>query len=197
MLAEPDAATRSAPTAVAMRLEQTSAARTPSVSAAPALEGEAGERSATRAASELAEDDGPGNESAAPAAGESGFGTEPGVGAEPGLSAGLGADPFAAPGVRDATLAYRSAVSRSVARALRYPRPARRAGTQGTAVVWVRLDRKGTLAHVALSEGSGSERLDEDALRTVARAAPFAAAPDTLPDAALEFDIPVQYALDR
>lgn len=92
--------------------------------------------------------------------------------------------------------AYREQLSRRVTRQRRYPPQAMRLGMEGTARVWVRVNRDGSLGAPPRLEGSSRFGvLDAEALRMVEAAAPFAPLPETLAREAAEFVIPVSFAL--
>jgi len=64
-------------------------------------------------------------------------------------------------------------IMRRIEKAKRYPRMARRMGTEGQATVRFRIKTDGKVEGVELLESSGSEILDQASLETVQRAAPF------------------------
>ena len=60
-----------------------------------------------------------------------------------------------------------------IARAKRYPRQARSEGLEGVCGIHFAIRPDGSLDFVELSKSSGSRLLDDEALATVRRAAPF------------------------
>jgi TonB family protein len=64
--------------------------------------------------------------------------------------------------------------------AKRYPRLAMHRGIEGLAAVRFQLAKDGNLAHIELTESTGSSLLDKAALETVQRAAPFPYYPETI-----------------
>lgn len=62
----------------------------------------------------------------------------------------------------------------------------------GFVLVRVRLDRAGTLLDARIEQGSGSKRLDAEALALIHRAAPFPSVPGDLPDP-FELVVPVTF----
>ncbi len=64
-------------------------------------------------------------------------------------------------------------IMRRIEKAKRYPRMARKMGTEGRATVRFRIKTDGKVEGVELMESSGSEILDHASLETVQRAAPF------------------------
>jgi protein TonB len=76
-----------------------------------------------------------------------------------------------------------------------YPRAARRAGLEGTARIWMQIDRDGALRGQRLESSSGHRILDEAALALVRRAAPFPPPPGATARR-IEVVLPVSYRLD-
>lgn len=64
-------------------------------------------------------------------------------------------------------------IMRRIEKAKRYPRMARKMGTEGQATLRFRIEPNGKVERVELLESSGSEILDQASLETVQRAAPF------------------------
>jgi len=64
-------------------------------------------------------------------------------------------------------------IMRRIEKAKRYPRMARKMGTEGQATVRFRIKPNGKVERVELMESSGSEILDQASLETVQRAAPL------------------------
>jgi protein TonB len=93
-------------------------------------------------------------------------------------------------------VAYREQLSRRVTRQRRYPAQAVRLGLEGTALVRVRINPDGALAAPPRLEGSSRFRvLDDEALRMVEAAAPFAPLPSGWIRESAEFVIPVSFTL--
>ena len=80
-------------------------------------------------------------------------------------------------------------IRRQVLAARHYPEAARRAGIEGTVLVGFEIGPDGGVFRLMLRRSSGSGLLDEEALATIRRAAPFPPYPG-------ELLIPVNYALD-
>ncbi len=76
-----------------------------------------------------------------------------------------------------------------------YPRAARRAGIEGTARVWMEIDRDGVLRGQRLESSSGHRILDEAALLLVRRAAPYPPPRGSVAER-IEVVLPVNYRLD-
>jgi len=109
---------------------------------------------------------------------------------------GVGASGAGGAGEESELLAYREGLSRRVGRQRRYPARAVRLRLEGTARVRVRLYRDGSLAGPPRLEGSSRFRvLDQEALRMVEAAAPFAPLPASLRREPVEFVIPVNFSL--
>jgi periplasmic protein TonB len=89
---------------------------------------------------------------------------------------------------------YPGQVERKVARALRYPNDAR--GARGEVQVAFTLDPSGSLLSLAIVRSSGDAILDQAALTTVQRAAPFPAFPAGIGRNSWDFSIPLAFARD-
>ncbi len=79
----------------------------------------------------------------------------------------------------------------------RYPRQARRYGWEGAVHLRFLVDRNGAVSGATVASGSGRTLLDEEALATLARAAPLPAPPASLPGDPLEVVVPVSFFIDR
>lgn len=78
-----------------------------------------------------------------------------------------------------------------------YPPDARAQGLEGNAIVAFSLDRDGRILSLRLDESSGVPLLDEAALETIRRAAPFPPPPAGLPFAVIEdIYLPVRFRLE-
>lgn len=121
----------------------------------------------------------------------------------PAAGGGVGARSAAAPGpggpggsAQGDLRAYARSLTAVVARQRRYPETAVRLSMQGTANVQLRLRQDGSLMEAPrLMTSSGHDILDDEALRMVEAAAPFAPFPESAsrPDAG--FVIPVVFSL--
>jgi len=81
-------------------------------------------------------------------------------------------------------------------RARAYPIEARDRGWSGTASVRFSIGRDGGVEKLELTTGSGRRLLDEAALETVRRAAPFPALPPEIKRETLDLTLPVAFRLD-
>jgi len=81
-------------------------------------------------------------------------------------------------------------------RARAYPIEARDRGWSGTASVRFSIGRDGGVEKLELAAGSGRRLLDEAALETVRRAAPFPAFPPEIKRETLDLTLPVAFRLD-
>lgn len=79
--------------------------------------------------------------------------------------------------------------------AQRFPEQARARGEQGRAVVRFSIRRDGALGEARLAASSGSPALDQAALETVRRAAPFPAPPAGT-GAALTLTAPMNFRIE-
>ncbi len=85
-----------------------------------------------------------------------------------------------------------------VARIERFKRyPARAAGRFGVARIVFTIDRQGRLTDVRMVGSTGSAALDDEAIATVRRAAPFPPPPDAVSADQLSFVVPIRYAPSR
>jgi protein TonB len=88
------------------------------------------------------------------------------------------------------------AVRAAVEAEKRYPRRAQRLRQEGTVVVQVRLTRSGALAETPiLARSSGHRLLDEEALRMVSAAAPFAPLPEDYTEDIATLALPIRFSL--
>ncbi|GEM_PF-2788819 len=79
----------------------------------------------------------------------------------------------------------------------RYPEEARDEELEGETTVLIKVDRAGKLVCPArVARSSGHRCLDDEALRMVAAAAPFAALPDGYPKQIAEFTVPVRFEFE-
>jgi protein TonB len=93
---------------------------------------------------------------------------------------------------------YVSALGGAVARHRRYPDMAAQMGQEGVVEVIVRVRKDGSLASPpSVKSSSGFDLLDSEALRMVARAAPFPALPGAYGGAVAELRVPVRFHLEN
>lgn len=76
-----------------------------------------------------------------------------------------------------------------------YPVECKKAKEQGTVVVKFTIDRDGRLLASSIKQSSGHPRLDQAALATLARAAPFPPIPDFVGRDTLSVSVPIDYSL--
>ncbi|AUX77255.1 energy transducer TonB [Sinorhizobium fredii] len=88
---------------------------------------------------------------------------------------------------------YKGKVQRKLNRAMRYPAEAKRQGLRGVAQVRFTVTSSGGLAGVSLARSTGSPILDQAALDTVRRAAPFPAIPAAARRDSWQFTVPVEF----
>lgn len=101
-------------------------------------------------------------------------------------------------GKRDAEIMsrYTQLTSLWVKKFQQYPEEARQQNLQGTAVVRMRIDRRGNVRYYAIERSSGIPQLDHAAIDMIRRANPLPALPDDYPPGdAFEFLIPVIFSL--
>ena len=83
----------------------------------------------------------------------------------------------------------------SIERQKRYPRAARNQRLEGTALLWVRLDRSGRVLAYDVRESSGHVLLDRAVVRTIEHADPLPPLPASYPKAEVEMLIPIAFQL--
>ena len=110
----------------------------------------------------------------------SGTGDSPSAGGTPGQQAG-----------------YAARLAARLNRYKHYPMAARRARMEGTATLFLRVRRDGSVAEHRISESSGFEALDSAVLRMLDRAQPLPAFPAAMPDDEVSISIPVSFSLSR
>jgi len=88
---------------------------------------------------------------------------------------------------------YLSAVLARLQLAKRFPEKARARGDEGRAVVRLSIHRNGALGQSRIARSSGSALLDQAALDTVRRAAPFPPLPVEIVGAALVLNAPINF----
>jgi periplasmic protein TonB len=76
-----------------------------------------------------------------------------------------------------------------------YPRAARAHHLEGTALLWLRVDREGRVLAYEVEESSGHRLLDRAVLRAIERANPLPPLPSSYPRAELEVVVPVAFRL--
>jgi len=92
------------------------------------------------------------------------------------------------------TRAYARRLVGHVERHKRYPREAARQGIAGTARLAVTIDRQGRLAGARLAKSSGHALLDEEALATARRAAPYPRPPEGLGGGSITFTVDLRFS---
>ena len=100
----------------------------------------------------------------------------------------------AAASVEDPTLRYALKVQERIAGALRYPAPDG-AAVRGDALVLLRLHllRDGTLDRAVITEPSGTDAFDREALRVAQSETPYPPFPSNLVQPDLWLDVPVLF----
>jgi protein TonB len=107
-----------------------------------------------------------------------------------------GPDPGEAkPSLSPRTLRWQRGLVAQIERFKRYP--PRAAGRFGVARVAFTIDRRGRLTDVRMVDSTGAAVLDDEAIATVRRAAPFPAPPDAVSTDQLSFVVPIRYAPSR
>jgi protein TonB len=102
-----------------------------------------------------------------------------------------------APAAPAASPTYDGLLVAQVQRNMRYPPAAQRTNIQGRPIVRFTLARNGSLLSVELTKSCGHSMLDDAAVATVKRAAPFPPFPPELTQAENTWNIPVNFELLR
>lgn len=76
-----------------------------------------------------------------------------------------------------------------------YPRRAKRRQQQGTALLYLVMDREGQVLEYRIQESSGHRLLDQEVTAMIERARPLPQMPDEMPGAQLELVVPVEFFL--
>lgn len=92
---------------------------------------------------------------------------------------------------------YPGIVRRKLRRALRYPKKARSRKIRGTTVVRFSVTGSGGIANLRVARSSGSKVLDDAALATVRRAAPFPGIPAEARRKSWVFTVPLEFTPGR
>lgn len=96
----------------------------------------------------------------------------------------------------DGVRQYRLNLAREARRFKRYPPLARQRGWEGVVVVLVSTVASGLVPQVSLSQSSGFELLDQEALELVSQAAHTATVPESLRNRQFGLTLPIHYRLD-
>jgi protein TonB len=92
--------------------------------------------------------------------------------------------------------AYGRGVHASMESHKRYPIAARKLGLEGDVIVKVKIDRQGNLVgRPTIARSCGHEVLDNEALRMVEKAAPFAGLPEAFEKDTATLKLPVRFRL--
>lgn len=95
----------------------------------------------------------------------------------------------------EAVVTWRTQLLALVEKNKRYPEAARSRREQGTAQVSFTLDRKGMVINARVTQSSGSNALDEEALALLKRAQPFPAPPAIFPGEFVVVRQPIRFAV--
>jgi len=91
---------------------------------------------------------------------------------------------------------YGSLLGREFAKHRQYPRIAQMRGWQGTVRVQLEIDASGSITSTSVSESSGFEVLDNQALEMVKKASPLPPPPEVLRNRAFSIMVPVTFRLE-
>jgi pilus assembly protein CpaC len=96
----------------------------------------------------------------------------------------------------DPVITYSKIVQKRILDGFSYPSTARQAGFQGTVKLSLKLSHQGNLLDLKLKDPSGYRILDDDALNTAQKAAPYPPFPPTIKEQEFWVDIPIIYQLN-
>lgn len=91
--------------------------------------------------------------------------------------------------------AYRDLLAAHLQRYKQYPSGAKAAGEQGTAMLTFTVSRSGRVLSSRLARSSGHAALDAETMAMIQRAQPLPAFPHDLPQASMNFTVPVRFAI--
>ncbi len=91
---------------------------------------------------------------------------------------------------------YTRQIRHRIAQKKFYPAVARRRGFEGEPVIAFILNKDGSLGHLVLDKTSGHKMLDQAALKTVKKGAPFPEIPEQLNLKIFKFKLPISFALE-
>jgi protein TonB len=96
----------------------------------------------------------------------------------------------------DARGKYSSSLWGAISKHKRYPKIAQMRGWQGEAIIELQLDGNGKLKSKKISQSSGYEALDKQALEMVEKALPFPTPPEVLRGSPFTISVPVPFKLE-
>jgi periplasmic protein TonB len=92
---------------------------------------------------------------------------------------------------------YGNALGRAIAKQKQYPKIAQMRSWQGDVMLDLKLDGNGKVLSATVSESSGHETLDKQALEMVRKASPFPLPPLALRDRTFNIKVPVSFKLEN
>lgn len=93
------------------------------------------------------------------------------------------------------TRSYLSQIAAWIDANKRYPTAAKKVKEEGVVLISFSIDRNGNLLASSIKHSSGHSRLDQSALATLARAAPFPPIPEFIDSDTLSIAVPIDYSL--
>ncbi len=91
---------------------------------------------------------------------------------------------------------YVKGIQKKIAHAITYPEAAKVSGWEGTVKIGLNILKDGTLYYTMLKESSGSQIIDQDALKTARKVAPYNSFPIGSTDEEISVVIPISYTLN-
>jgi periplasmic protein TonB len=92
---------------------------------------------------------------------------------------------------------YGNALGRAIAKQKQYPKIAQMRGWQGDVLLDLKLDGNGKVLSASVTESSGFEALDKQALEMLRKASPFPAPPAALRNRTFNITVPVSFKLEN
>lgn len=99
--------------------------------------------------------------------------------------------------INAARSAYGATLAKEFSKHKKYPQVARMRGWQGTVKVSLQIDAEGNASNPTVSEGSGKQMLDDQALETVKKAMPLPLPPELLRGKPFSIVVPVVFRLEN
>lgn len=91
---------------------------------------------------------------------------------------------------------YSSLLANAIAKYKQYPKIAQMRGWQGTVIVDLEIDSKGTVISIKIKKSSTYEVLDNEALEMIRKASPFPAPPESLRGKNFNVLVPISFKLE-
>jgi protein TonB len=97
----------------------------------------------------------------------------------------------------EATMSWQKSLVHHLNKHKKYPHEARKRGSEGVANVSFTIDRSGKVIETQLTQSSGSDLLDQEAIEVLERASPFPTPPSEMPNITIKLSLPIQFRIKR